>query len=252
MIQLGGKPVSELCLCDDQNNDGIEGTFSKWIQNYWLNTFDSNRTLKFQEIASAEKNELILKYKINILPNVRELNVQGSMKELTEVSENFPFNARLTKNERVTSEDHWQNTRLLEFDCSDLNNPNLMRYEPGDVLMLRPSNFQQNIQKFYEIFAHLNLESMKNNEIDIRLNFDGNHSICVPDFLANRGPSPEEPSINPIRTVGDLIEKYFDLNSQPRMSFFEVFSQLATDEMEKEKLEEFTCSDDGGDGTYLY
>lgn len=40
-----------------------------------------------------------------------------------------------------------------------------------------------------------------------------------------------------IATDGNRTEEYFDLNSRP--SFFEIFAQLATDELEMEKVEEF-------------
>lgn len=241
IIQLKGDPLLDLCLCDDQNNDGIEGTFAKWIHSYWFQTFDSTHTSQFQKIIDTNQNNLILKYKTKILPVITSKDMLAkSVPKLqqTEATESTPFNARLTMNQRATSVEHWQNTRLLEFE----SDPSLLQYEAGDVLMLRPSNLPENVKKFYEIFEHLNLEKLADNQIEIDLNYsDSNFS----DLLGT------------ISTVGDLVERYFDLNSQPRMSFFEIFSQIASDELEKEKLEEFINSDDGGDGleelyTYCY
>ena len=49
--------------------------------------------------------------------------------------------------------------------------------------------------------------------------------------------SDSEMSPNLIRTVGDLVGSYLDINSVPRMSFFEQFAALADDELEQEKIE---------------
>jgi sulfite reductase alpha subunit-like flavoprotein len=54
--------------------------------------------------------------------------------------------------------------------------------------------------------------------------------------------------------MGELVENYLDINSIPRMSFFELFAQLADDELEKEKLTEFIATSDGLEDllTYCY
>lgn len=57
---------------------------------------------------------------------------------------------------------------------------------------------------------------------------------------------------NDIRTVGDVLEKYLDINSVPKMSFFERFAQLADDELEREKLIEFVTTPDGLDDLLSY
>lgn len=56
-----------------------------------------------------------------------------------------------------------------------------------------------------------------------------------------------------IETVGDVLEKYLDMNSVPKMSFFERFAQLAdNDELEREKLIEFVTTPDGLDDLLSY
>lgn len=57
-----------------------------------------------------------------------------------------------------------------------------------------------------------------------------------------------------VSTMGELVENYLDINSIPRMSFFELFAQLADDELEKEKLTEFIETSDGLEDllTYCY
>lgn len=55
-----------------------------------------------------------------------------------------------------------------------------------------------------------------------------------------------------IQTIGDLVEKYLDINSVPRMSFFEQFAQIADDELEREKLVEFMTTADGLEDLFTY
>jgi sulfite reductase alpha subunit-like flavoprotein len=225
ITQLGGEADSDLCLCDDQDVDGIESKFPNWVRSYWENLP--------KEISAKPtvSNSFILKYK-TLIDSGSELIPESSEANGNQLATEFsPYMARLVKNERATSDTHWQNTRLLEFDCA---NTNALRYEAGDVLMLRPSNLRSNIQRFYETFAHLNLEQVKDSGVKVELNLRDRDSLCIPVLLAGIGTDSAL-----VRTVGDLVEKYFDLNSKPRMSFFEMFAQLATDELEKGKLLEF-------------
>ena len=52
------------------------------------------------------------------------------------------------------------------------------------------------------------------------------------------------PNIPQPCTVRYLVENYFDINSIPRRSFFEMLLYFSKDELEREKLIEF-CSPEG-------
>jgi sulfite reductase alpha subunit-like flavoprotein len=215
LIQLGATPLLELCLCDEQNARGIEGTFSTWSEKLWP-IIDPNST----QIGSKYKYDPNLsKYKIECIDQETELSINQD--EKLAASEIRPFYARVCRNERVTASDHFQDVRLIEFDCDT----DRIKYEAGDVLGMRPSNHTQNVQKFLEIFQHLNLD------LDRKIRLISN--------FPNEIQTESETDSTLVRTVRDLIEKYFDLNSVPRMSFFEMLAKLADDELEKEKLEEF-------------
>jgi sulfite reductase alpha subunit-like flavoprotein len=220
-VQLGAKSLLDVCLCDEQQREGIEGAYAKWISQFWpyfVQEYDTN-------VVSS-----ILKYKII---KVEEISIIENNFEDNEIaSESKPFYAKITKNDRVTNEKHFQNVRFIEFDCA---NTNCMKYEAGDVLALRPSNLKQNIDKFLQIFEHLNLNL--NQKIKILPNYENEIEI--------------DTNLNQIYTIQDLVEKYFDLNSIPRMSFFEQFGEFATDELEKEKLKEF-MTPDGLEELYNY
>ena len=74
---------------------------------------------------------------------------------------------------------------------------------------MKPCNVPSNVEKFLTIFSHLNL----NLDQKIRI---------VPNY-ENEIENDLEISEEFVKTVGDLIEKYLDMNSVPRMSFFEMF-----------------------------
>ena len=226
-IQLGGKPLLELCLCDDQQSDGIEGSYSRWIENFWP-------ALQIDAANQIQNTGNIFKYKV-VFP---ETNADTPSSFLTEnekpASNVTPFYASIVKNDRVTSQDHFQDTRFIEFDCSETHR---MNYEAGDVLLIKPSNLQSVVEKFLDVFQHLNLN------LDQRMRIMPNY----PGEIEN----DSETSAEFIKTVRDIVEKYLDLNSVPRFSFFELFAQLAQDELEKEKLVEF-LTPEGLEDLYNY
>jgi sulfite reductase alpha subunit-like flavoprotein len=207
-LQLSAKPVLDLSLCDEQHREGAEGEFSRWNASFWQ-LLDLN-SMKYKYDSNLSKYRIVFG---------QEITNSGSENFDSPADEKKPFHAKLTRNERLTAHDHFQDVRLIEFDCE---NTNRIQYEAGDVLAMRPSNLSKNVEKFLELFSHLDLKlcesiRIQSNSDEIQLDSEA--------FL--------------IRTIKDLLERYFDLNSVPRMSFFEVFAHLATDELEKEKLEEF-------------
>lgn len=148
----------------------------------------------------------------------------------------------MVKNERITPEKHWQAVHFIEFDCSESSNCSI-NYSAGDILMIKPSNTQHTIKKFLEVFQHLNI--------------DFNQRISIEDisYLSTSNLSSfnnNKSKFKHIKTIGDLIYNYFDLNSIPRMSFFEMLSKLSEDELEKEKLVEFIMTPEGLEDLYKY
>lgn len=151
LIQLGASPLLDVCLCDEQHSQGIEGAFSKWAQVFW------------KEIGfTAKRIDHFLKYKI-----VQTEKFETS-KIACQVDDLHPFNAKLIKNDRTTDLDHFQNVRLIELEI----NPNYVQYEAGDVLVMQPSNPKHVVEKFNELFEHLKLDYTQNIKIDS--NFKGN------------------------------------------------------------------------------
>ena len=224
LVQLGATPLADACLCDDQNSDGYEGTYFNWIKNLW-----ETLNVSYNEITrSSEPYPHI--YQVNF---IEETNSPANMEDYELATESRPFYAKVVKNERMTSENHFQNVRMIEFDCQ---NTKRIEYEAGDVLMIQPNNLDRLKTKFLELFSHLNLNLQQ--KIEVKCNF--------PNEIIDK-----ELKLNRIKTVDDLFQFYFDYNSIPRMTFFELFSRYATNELEKEKLQEF-LSREGREDLYDY
>lgn len=224
LIQLGGESPMEICLCDEQHPNGTEGAFSSWIKKFWQ-TINIDFNINIQN-----PKPYVHKFKIEFPNQKIEIPIVQTDKLADEVN---PYYSKLIKNQRVTDKEHWQNVRLLEFDCSTM----AIRYDPGDVLVLRPSNLEENVEKFLKIFQHLNLDLTTH--IKIMSNFPGEFEL------------DNETNENLIQTIGDLVYKYFDINSIPKQSFFELFAEVSQDETEKEKLLEF-LTPEGQDDLFNY
>ena len=61
-----------------------------------------------------------------------------------------PFHARVKENIRVTSSEHFQDTRLVKFDI--MPGEQELKYQPGDVVMILPSNLKENVEQFLGLF----------------------------------------------------------------------------------------------------
>ena len=81
-----------------------------------------------------------------IVPDTKDSSFDG-------FSEANPFMSRLASNARQTSGDHFQDTRLVEFDVSASGGG--LDYVPGDVCMVMPRNSKENVEAFFELFSSL-------------------------------------------------------------------------------------------------
>lgn len=225
LLQLGASSPAEICQCDEQHPNGSEGAYSIWIQNFWKILGN------YFQFSTNNPKPYVQKFRLEY-PNDEDRIELASFEPANEIK---PFYSRLVKNDRATDIEHWQNVRLLEFDC----NTERINYEAGDVLVMRPSNTTQNVKKFLETFQHLNLDLKKR--------------IKIVSNYPNEFELDNETNENLVKTIGDLVFNYFDLNSIPKQSFFEVFAEISQNELEKEKLEEFLSAEGQEDlFNYIY
>ncbi|KAL1692761.1 hypothetical protein GGG16DRAFT_50760 [Schizophyllum commune] len=126
------------------------------------------------------------------------------------------FNATLTVNRRLTAEDWWQDVR--HFD-----------YLPGDAAVVHPEAAPSDVAAFLGMMGWAE-------QADERLELvHAQKDQTLPSFLP------------PVSTLRTLFTRYLDFNAVPRRGFFVWLRHFASDELERERLDEFL-----GDGDDLY
>ncbi|XP_041262697.1 NADPH-dependent diflavin oxidoreductase 1 isoform X2 [Onychostruthus taczanowskii] len=138
-----------------------------------------------------------------------------------------PFAARVVFNQRVTAPSHFQDVRLLEFDIAGSG----ITFSAGDVVMIQPQNCLEDVQQFCQL---LRLEP---------------HRRFV---LKPTEPGTSLPPLLPQPcTIQYLVTHYLDISCVPRRSFFELLASFSTNELEREKLQEFSSAQ-GQEDLYSY
>ncbi|GMG18036.1 unnamed protein product [[Candida] boidinii] len=140
----------------------------------------------------------------------------GNMKKKkSEISERYHI-VEVTGNERITADDHFQDVRKLTLKDTESS----MHYKPGDTISLYPFNDKDDVELLIKI---LNWESICDYPIEI---ISGLNSI--EGGLVNR------------LSLRTLFTHHLDIMSIPRRSFFELIWHFANNELEIEKLKEFS------------
>ncbi len=134
--------------------------------------------------------------------------------------------ARLVANDRVTTHDHFQDVRLLDFRFADD-----ISYGPGAVAVIYPKNFPSDVQGFIELMSW---QAVADKPLDL-----------VPtSSQSTTNPSPLRHITLPHPlTLRWLLENALDIMSIPRRSFFANLihftdSSNADAEYQKERLVE--------------
>lgn len=106
-----------------------------------------------------------------------------------------PSILHVKSNTRMTSQDHYQDVRLIEFRI-----PKDLAYDPGDVLMLVPQN---NREKVDELFKVLNNGRTAGQEL---------YSTDLIKVSAKDTDMPVPEALKEPLSLWDCAKKYWDLN----------------------------------------
>lgn len=226
LIQLSGQNFVEMGLADDQHEFGSDTVVDDWMTKFWSS---------FNKIWPYPINEpftglLPCKFKITMIEPGFEANTNGICESNLLPNANYsklnPFFAAVLENQRLTPDDHFQDTRLIRLDVAGSN----LKYKPGDIVVVQPANLEESVEEFANICGNLQYDTL----FELEAN-DGSFPV-PPKFVL---PQP--------CTFRQCLQTYFDLRSSPRRSFFKNFSAFAVDEREKEKLEELSSAENQQD-----
>ncbi|XP_051893235.1 NADPH-dependent diflavin oxidoreductase 1 isoform X2 [Pristis pectinata] len=230
LMQLGANKLLPVGLGDDQHDLGPDAVIDPWLKEFWDHAL---RIYPLPPGLTVLGDDVILpsKYRFQFEEDATNGLAVGPLNTNREIpgppSQLHPFPARMIANERVTDENHFQDVRLITFDITDSG----IEYSAGDVAMIQPRNSPDSVEQFCQLFR-----------LDPHKSF-----ILKP----NDSATPLPARLPQPCTVQYLVERYLDINCVPRRSFFELLSYFSPDELEQEKLKEFSSAE-GQEELYSY
>uniref|UniRef100_A0A1D1ZFR5 NADPH-dependent diflavin oxidoreductase 1 n=1 Tax=Anthurium amnicola TaxID=1678845 RepID=A0A1D1ZFR5_9ARAE len=253
LSDIGGTPLIQRGLGDDQHPSGYEGAFDPWISSSWsaLHQLDaiimprdtddvdpSTRSLDtpkfkviFHNANKMTETEISassdFKYAQNLIWKARAMSLAQSRY----IDLKPQYLLQMITNQRLTKFCLEKDVRHLEFE-SPLS---ALRYKVGDVLEVLPAQNPVAVDAFIQ-----------------RCNLDPDCYITVqPNVSGKYHDSSINRTLDPVK-LKTFVEFSMDVASaSPRRYFFEVMSFFAKAEHEKERLQYF-ASPEGRDDLYQY
>ncbi|TMW57340.1 hypothetical protein Poli38472_003265 [Pythium oligandrum] len=236
LVQLGATEIVERGLGDDQHALGFFGALNPWLERLWTAVLQ-RYPLPAGFVVNDSPKAIEPKYKLT-------LEAAGSdavrlASEFDPRSDKSTFYAppstaihkdtglrmaKVVENRRLTAADWSQDVRHLVLDLGTTP----VAYSAGAIAVVYP----ENTTGINELLEYVDLPG------DTVVSITAADGLDQDDF-----PSPT--------SLKDLFSKYLDIQGTPRRTFFARLSLFATNEEEKEKLEEI-ASPEGADLLYDY
>jgi len=207
LSQLGASSVVNLGLGDDQHDLGPDFVIDPWLADFWKVALEMMPLPEGLQPISPFITPPP-KYAVTIHDKTPEiLNKSTESAPVNDFhNETTPFLAPILGCQRVTSEDHFQDTRLVEFDISGSK---ITGYNPGDVCYVQPSNLEENVSTFFSLFPHLRPDMIisleKNSDLDL----------------------PPTSILPPAFTLKECVTRLWDIQAIPGRYFFELMSHFS-------------------------
>lgn len=229
LLQLGAQPLLEPCLGDEQHDLGQDAAVNPWLEEFWKKALDM---FPLPEGVEPLSKDFLppAKFEVNLVDHRPALCEQGALSS-NEISAKNPYFALVSENKRVTTVNHFQDVRLISLDIGGSG----ITYAPGDVVVVQPQNLDESVDRFFKVFE---------GSLDRRQ---------LVSLLPNRSETkrPTEWILPIVFSLEDCARRYWDLQCIPRRSFFETLARFSTDELERDKLQEFG-SPEGQQDLYDY
>ncbi|KAJ5737493.1 uncharacterized protein N7483_002618 [Penicillium malachiteum] len=236
LLQLGANDIYPTGEADQQHPEGLEGTFLPWIADFRKHLLDRH-PLPAGQHPIPENIQLPPKWILQLKEGESPVTVpEGTLTTSSVDTNEYPglsnldhdirplpdtLTATLDENRRVTPQNHWQDVRRITLTVSES-----VQYAPGDMIAITPKTSPTDVQSFLYIMGW-------------------NDAADLPISLVPTGntPSPSPiPGLDsyPQLTLRSLLIDYLDLKAIPRRSFFSTIAHYTNDELQKERLQEFT------------
>ncbi|CAA6664852.1 unnamed protein product [Spirodela intermedia] len=251
LLNIGGKPLVQKGLGDDQHRSGYEGAFDLWLSSLWNALHEKDPMLLPRSIDNLDASTQCLdspKFEV-IFHSINEMvatgtstlsdlncakNLIGKVRSMSLGKSHYKrpqYLLQSVTNQQLIKSDADTDVRHLEFESSSSD----LRYQVGDVLEVLPAQDPDAVEAFIR-----------------RANLDPDCYITVrPKVICKHHDSSADMSTPPVK-LRTFVELAMDVASaSPRRYFFEVMSFFASAEHEKEKLQYF-ASPEGRDDLFQY
>ncbi|KAJ6637955.1 NADPH-dependent diflavin oxidoreductase 1 [Pseudolycoriella hygida] len=226
LSQLGGREILPVGLCDDQHDLGASGVYFPWIADCWKKLLDICPLPAGLNVLTSIPQQY--KWNILIVDDNKE-NIGGVKPDNADIYEGCvdpvfdkPFATKVLSNVRITSENHFQDVRLISFNSKHV------QWSPGDVFVVRPFNSEEKVQDLFNLFSEHNLQLYPETLIQC-------HQIDA--------EMPIPAHLKRPLTLKTVATQLWDLNAIPRPRSFELLLINCKNELEREKLLEFTTAE---------
>ncbi|KAL8161907.1 hypothetical protein V2J09_013396 [Rumex salicifolius] len=248
LLDLGGRPLLEKGLGDDQHPSGYEGALDPWIASLWNVLYEMDPNFFSYGVDYVISNGEFMDHpKVHITyydtvnsPKSEDADLESMASQIHSSRSMSPGNfvpekstphcwLKMIRNCTLTKADTGKDVRHFEFEYFT----NVFNYEIGDVLEVLPCQSLAQVDAFIK-----------------RCNLNPEAWITV-----QHGEAKDEHSDYTVKTpvrLRKFVELAMDIASaSPRRYFFEVMSHFAAAEHEKERLQYF-ASAEGRDDLYRY
>ncbi|CAB1101933.1 unnamed protein product [Ectocarpus sp. CCAP 1310/34] len=278
LLQLGAVELVERGLGDDQSPRGMWGDLDPWLASLWAGLLQIKPLPEGTVVDDTPRLEPPVFSMIPVeAPDSSPAEIEAGRRGFwdsmapprpAKLSDGAPAPARLLVNRRLAAEGHFQDVRHLEFDVSGV--PGGASYEAGDVAWIHPSNNASAVETL-AVAMGLDLDQVVRIAPALPPPKPGTAAAPVavaevtqppgagvsataavrPRRQQRRDPQQAGFFLPPVSTLRLLLTEVLDISGTPRRSFFERLSVFATEDEEKEKLEEL-ASPAGADLLYEY
>ncbi|KAF4588599.1 NAPDH-dependent diflavin reductase [Pleurotus pulmonarius] len=222
---LGAVRICERGDGDEQHPMGVDGALDLWCEKL---------TRSLLEIYPLQPG--VQPLSPNAKPNPRASFVASSSQSLDRSStvswhsdqKTTYHQATVSKNQRITSQDWYQDVRHFELDFEDDLN-----YFPGDVAVIHPEIPEERVEEILDILGWTD---------------DADTAYTVRPTSEDQSLPSDIPSTVSIRI---LLRCHVDFLAVPRRSFFQMLRYFTTSDVEAERLDEF-LSPESADELYDY
>ncbi|KAJ8715776.1 hypothetical protein PYW07_010258 [Mythimna separata] len=193
LMQLGGTPLLDIGLCDYQHDLGHDAVMAPWLKEYLSILKQYYPHIQTDNI----KTTFIPRWKVSLEKCEESSMCDGLTEDIyfsKGVKDSFVDATLLevTKNERTTSETHFQDVRMITLKTAD---DTKLNYKPGDIFNIRPRNSKEEVEDLFNIFKEHNIDIKPHYNLVVEEYHDGKQARLRREYLYRKSVEDKQKNI---------------------------------------------------------